>query len=92
MILFKIQFPYQGKIIDASVHELETPPKQWHVTVDNGDWPKEIMGTYIIQYDYSRKHYVWGFPNFDFDHSFMHSMGESLRQYLWVSGWNSVNI
>lgn len=92
MILFKIQFPYKGKIIEAQVHELETFPKQWHVIIDTVDWQKEINGTYIIQYDASRKQYIWGFPDFDSDHSFMHSLGLSLRKYLWVSGFNSVNI
>ena len=92
MTLFKIQFTYKGKVINASVHELETPPKQWHITVGEEDSFEGINGTYIIQYDDLRKEYVWGFPNFDFDYSFMHSMGLSLRDYLVTYGWNSNNV
>ena len=92
MILFKIQFPYNGKVVDASVHELETPPKQWHITIDGENWPKEINGTYIIQYNSDAAQYTWGFPSFDSDHSFMHSMGLSLRDYLLKYGWNSNNV
>lgn len=92
MILFKIQFPYKEQIIDASVHELENHPKQWHITIEDGNWPKEIQGTYIIQYDTKKNEYTWGFPSFDFDHAFMHSMGLSLRNYLWKYGWASLKV
>lgn len=89
MILFKIQFPYKEKIIEASVHELETPPKQWHITITDDKEINGIKGTYIIQHDEPNEKYVWGFPAFDTDHSFMHSMGLSLRDYLWANQQNS---
>ncbi len=92
MIIFKIQFLYKEKLIEASVHELETPLKQWHVTVTNEGVSSEVHGTYIIQYDEANEKYTWGFPSFDTDHSFMHSMGKSLRDYLLEYGWNSVNV
>jgi hypothetical protein len=35
MILFKIQFPYKEEILEGSVWESETAPKQWHVTIED---------------------------------------------------------
>jgi hypothetical protein len=92
MLVFKIQFSYKGNEIKASVHELETPPKQWHITVSDEKLPAELRSTFIVLYDYENEKYVFGFPEFDTDHTFMKSLVESLRSYLWEYGWNSVNV
>lgn len=92
MVMFDIKFSYLGKLIKGSVYELETVPKQWHVTIEDDQGINGIEGTYIIHFDDEEKLYRWGFPSFDIDHSFMHSLGLSLRDYLWEHGWNSVII
>ena len=92
MILFKIQFEYKGKMLEGSVWELETTPKQWHVTIEDDKGINEVKGVYIVHFDEKEKLYKWGFPDFDTDHSFMRSLGLSLRDYLWEYGWNSVTV
>ena len=93
MIVFKIQFSYKGKDIEASVHELETPPKHWFITVDDESLPIEFLSAYYtINYNYTKAEYDWDFLDFDTYHSFMNSLGQSLINYVKQYGWNSVNV
>jgi hypothetical protein len=91
MILFNISFPYKELIIEGQVHELESHPKQWLVSVNNDQLDRSLNTTHIITYDYKNKEYQWGFPPMDKDHTFMNNMAMCLRDYLLDFGWDSVH-
>jgi len=92
MILFKIQFPYKEEILEGSVWESETAPKQWHVTIEDDRGLVGIKGVYIFHFNEDKEEYQCSWPSFDGDHSFMSSIFLSLREYLNEHGWNSVNV
>jgi hypothetical protein len=58
MILFKIQFPYKEEILEGSVWESETAPKQWHVTIEDD---RGLVGIKIED----KEEYQCSWPSFD---------------------------